>query len=334
MSKPAEFGFHLLAKLKQSLVSRDLFQRVANRIFFTDFGIHEKMLADTARVEAYYDAISKYVRPNDLVIDLGTGTGLLAFFAHQKSPKKVYAIDHSKIIDSARLLAESNHLSGVTFIGKYSKHIQLPEKVDVLVQEQMGSWLFNENMVECVLDLRDRLLKKGARILPNKFAFLIEPIQLKDECRVPLIWEQRIHGISYFCLRDGNQARAKPSVMIRPFEVDRFLCEPAPLLTFDLETMPDVASIPKTFHSHKTVSSAGRLDGFCLYFNAAFDDTISLDASPLRQGKSFTNWQVPLYRAESVSLKEGDEIDFTLDMPELKHYKSWHWDYQTRARAR
>ena len=334
MSKSGEFGFQLLGGLKQFLVSRDLFQRAANRMFFTDFGIHEKMLADTARVEAYYEAISKYVRPNDVVIDLGTGTGLLAFFAQQKSPKKVYAIDHSKIIDSARLLAESNHLSDVTFISKYSKHLQLPEKVDVLVHEQMGSWLFNENMVECILDLRDRLLKKRARILPNRFEFLIEPIQLKDQSRVPLIWEQRIHGINYACLRDGNQAKAKPSVMIRPYEVDRFLCEPVPLATFDLETMPDAASMTKTFHSHKTVSSAGRLDGFCLYFNAAFDDTISLDTSPLRQGESFTNWQVPFYRSESVSLKEGDEIDFTLDMPDLKCYKLWNWDYHTRTRAR
>jgi protein arginine N-methyltransferase 1 len=209
----------------------------------------------------------------------------------------------------------------------------LPEKADVLVQEQMGSWLFNENMVECVLDLRKRLLKKGARILPNKFELMIEPIQLKDECRIPLIWEQQIHGISFSCLREQNQAREKQSVMIRPYEVERLLCEPAPLLTFDLETVPDVASIATTLRSHKVVSTLGRLDGFCLYFKAGFDESIILDTSPFRQEASYTNWQLPLYRVESVLLEEGTEIDFSLQMNDLKDYKSWDWKYQVTSKA-
>jgi type I protein arginine methyltransferase len=335
MTKLLEILLRYLVKFKQVLLSHDqfrrAFQRITNANYFTDFDIHEKMLADTLRVDTYYRAISTYVRNDAVVIDLGTGTGLLSFFAHKNHPKIIYAIDHSKIIEYAGLIAERNRISDITFIRAYSKNISLPEKADVLIQEQMGSWLFNENMVECVLDLRNRLLKKGGRILPNKFAFLIEPIQLKDECRVPFIWEQEIYGINFSCLREQNQARENDTKMIHSYEVDTFLGVPAPILSFDLETLPDVTSIATTLNSHKIVTTAGRLDGFCLYFKAWFDESIFLDTSPLRQDKSLSNWRIPFYRVESVLLHKGSEVDFTLQMNDLKNPKSWNWKYQTRT---
>jgi protein arginine N-methyltransferase 1 len=336
MSKLLELFLYGFVKLKRFLASNTLlqsaYQRVLHRVgnfnYFTNFDIHERMLADTVRLDTYYQAISKYVQKGDVVIDLGTGTGVLSFFAHQKHPKIIYAIDHSTIIDQAQLVAESNHIKNIIFMKGYSKDISLPEKADVLVQEQMGSPLFDENMVECILDLRNRLLKKGGRILPNKFDFSVEPIQLKNEWRVPFIWEQHIRGIDFSSFQKQNRGMRTVIKMIRPYEFERFLSDPEPLLSFDLETIPDITSIPGTLHSHKIVTTAGRLDGFCVYFRAWFDKDLFLDISPLRQGKSFSNWAIPLFRVESVMLEEGSEIDFTLQMGKLQDSKSWSLTYR------
>lgn len=47
--------------------------------YFGRFSIHEKMLSDRLRIENYYHAISRHVHPGDVVVDLGTGSGILAF---------------------------------------------------------------------------------------------------------------------------------------------------------------------------------------------------------------------------------------------------------------
>ncbi len=120
------------------------------------------MLADTVRNKSYHDAIKRYIKPGDVVVDLGTGTGILSFYAAEQKPKRIYAIDHSDIIKVARRIAEHNNISNIEFVQTNSRDFAPPENVDIILQEQMGDNLFNENMVQDVLDLKDRLLKNRA----------------------------------------------------------------------------------------------------------------------------------------------------------------------------
>jgi protein arginine N-methyltransferase 1 len=86
-----------IANLYSSLTYDDV-----NSSMFANFREHDRMLADNVRLDPYYRAISKYVGKGDVVVDIGTGTGILSFFAAQQGPKKIYAIDHSSIIDVAK----------------------------------------------------------------------------------------------------------------------------------------------------------------------------------------------------------------------------------------
>src|SRR5262245_26524052 len=90
---------------KLPVVQRVLHEKWS-RDTFENYYIHEIMLSDAVRVNAYQQAIQKHVTGNDSVLDLGTGTGLLALLAMKKKPKKIYAIDHSDIINSARAVAQ------------------------------------------------------------------------------------------------------------------------------------------------------------------------------------------------------------------------------------
>ena len=85
---------------------------------------------------------------------LGTRTGLFALFAAECSPKKVYALDHSDFIEIARDLAVRNGHREIEFVKQHSRDFNPPERVDVIVHEQMGGTLFDENMIENLRDLK------------------------------------------------------------------------------------------------------------------------------------------------------------------------------------
>ena len=66
--------------------------------------IHETMLKDTVRTDAYRDFIyeNKDLFKNKTVLDVGCGTGILSMFCARAGAKKVIAVDNSDIISFAQ----------------------------------------------------------------------------------------------------------------------------------------------------------------------------------------------------------------------------------------
>jgi 2-polyprenyl-3-methyl-5-hydroxy-6-metoxy-1,4-benzoquinol methylase len=80
---------------------------------YSHMGIHEEMLKDFVRTNAYQQAIlqnSDQFRQK-VVLDVGCGTSILSIFCVRAGAKKVYAIDASDIADVAKKIVEANHLS-------------------------------------------------------------------------------------------------------------------------------------------------------------------------------------------------------------------------------
>lgn len=57
--------------------------------------IHELMIADLVRVEAYREAIHA-VAKDKIIIDVGAGRGILSIMAAEAGATKVYAIEKSR----------------------------------------------------------------------------------------------------------------------------------------------------------------------------------------------------------------------------------------------
>ena len=169
--------------------SADADYRVYNGRMFASFHEQERMLADQPRMSFYHAAVSRHIQPGDRVIDLGTGTGILAAFAARRGAAHVYAIDHSEILTHARTLAAANGITQVEFVSAHSSAFSVDAPVDVILHEQMGDYLFDEAMVANVTDLRDRVLKPGGLILPARFELFCEPIKVNDGRVVPFIWD-------------------------------------------------------------------------------------------------------------------------------------------------
>ncbi len=71
---------------------------------------YHQMLADPVRMDGFREAIFATVKPEDIVVDLGSGTSILSFWALQAGAKKVYAIEKTEAIAAlSKRTFQTNH---------------------------------------------------------------------------------------------------------------------------------------------------------------------------------------------------------------------------------
>ena len=76
------------------------------------------MLEDHKRTGAYYAAIHQNRRQFEgkVVLDVGTGSGILAIFAAQAGAKTVYAVEATSMAKHARKLVEAHQVRHTTLV--------------------------------------------------------------------------------------------------------------------------------------------------------------------------------------------------------------------------
>jgi hypothetical protein len=142
---------------------------------------HARMLHDDRRTSDYIAAIAAEVRPDDIVLDIGTGSGVLAVAAARAGARHVYAVEASDIADvAARVFVANGVQERVTLLPGWSRHIELPKRADVLVSEVIGNEPFEEEILETTLDARHRLVKRNARLLPSTLTLFARPLLLPE----------------------------------------------------------------------------------------------------------------------------------------------------------
>ena len=78
------------------------------------------------------------MRPDDVVLDVGSGTGILAFFACDAGARRVYAVERQHSADAAAMLARQlGYADCVTVIHGRSTEIELPDSASSNWQREM-----------------------------------------------------------------------------------------------------------------------------------------------------------------------------------------------------
>lgn len=147
--------------------------------------VHIRMLEDVPRTLAYREALQRCIRPEDIVVDVGTGTGVLAALAAQAGAAQVYAIERSpNTAKLAKAFFAANGLADrITVIEGDSTEISLPQKAHVMVSEIIGNDPLDEGIIRTTQDAIARLLEPNPRLIPGRLQIFALPLQVPDKVR-------------------------------------------------------------------------------------------------------------------------------------------------------
>jgi precorrin-6B methylase 2 len=249
---------------------------------------HARMLHDERRTGDYLAALAEAVRPGDVVLEIGTGSGVLAIAAARAGARRVYAVEASDIAEvSERVFAANAVQESVTLLPGWSRQIELPEPADLLVAEIIGNEPFEEEILETTLDARRRLLKPGARLIPHTLTLLARPLLLPhDEARQRAIgrdaverW-RRLYGMEFQPLLDA----ALPGPVNMPTEAEVAAMwppvgPPTVLVSVDLTTFEE-ASVRAS--ADLVVDGPGAVNAVAVTFRAELYGAVAHTLDPWR----------------------------------------------------
>ena len=161
------------------------------------------MMADRVRMSAYIAALKTAVRPDSVVLDVGTGTGVMACIAAKLGARKVYTVDPSDLIHVGVEIARDNGLERtIDFRQTVVEELELPERVDIIVSDLRGILPMYTRHLEVIADATRRLLKPGGTLIPARdvlYGALVKAPEDYDHLVTP--WGE-IEGVD---LRAGRQ---------------------------------------------------------------------------------------------------------------------------------
>jgi len=130
---------------------------------------HRGMIADQVRLASYARALETHVNPNSVVLDIGSGSGIMALLACRAGATKVYAIEPDDMIRLARQVAASNGFADrIEFHQALSLDIDVPEKVDGIVSDLRGVLPMFGGSLASIIDARQRFLKPGGWMVASR----------------------------------------------------------------------------------------------------------------------------------------------------------------------
>ncbi|HEY3673376.1 MAG TPA: 50S ribosomal protein L11 methyltransferase [Acidimicrobiia bacterium] len=261
---------------------------------------HSRYVADTARLGAYAVALRAVIRPGDVVLDLGTGTGVLGLLAAQMGATRVYAVDEGRISNIAQAGARNNALGVMTVIRGHSTDLDLPELVDVVICDQAGPLGFAGNLVHSMHDAAERVLRPGGSAIPFALDLLVAPIS-DAALRLQLDgWLARPHGID---LSFGH-AWAVHHVYARPAAAVSALATPTIGMTL---ATTEAAELLVDYTATITIATSGQLDALGCGWIAHLAPSVTMSNWPGRDDM-IDREIAALPLDHGVEVRPGDEV--------------------------
>eukprot|EP00892_Ulva_mutabilis_P006537 jgi/Ulvmu1/4255/UM193_0003.1 len=302
---------------------------------YATFDIHREMLEDKARTNAYRKALEEnpaLIRGAS-VMDVGCGTGILSMFAARAGAARVLAIEAAPDMAS---VAEKNCIhnklhasvggSITVATGKVEEMdavVVAPQSVDVIVSEWMGymGGLF-ETMLPSVLYARDKYLKPGGALLPDRVALWAAAA---DASAAGLSFWDNVYGFSFPSVRESIAESCAGKPIVGPVNPKSLLSSAA--VVQDLDLM-HVTAADLDFHSafDLRATAGGMCACVVLWFDAFFSERFCTEAPAelsTAPHRPLTHWvQTTLLLKRAVGVAEGDLLRCVLSMAGGERHRS------------
>ncbi len=279
-------------------------ERRYDELYFDAFSglvIHETMLRDSPRLDAYARAIAAQVRPGDTVIDAGTGTGVLAMLAAKAGASKVYALDRARVGEIARELFVRNGVADrVEFVQTDLDDFNPPERVSAIVSETFGHIGHVEGTVGALGRLARRALVEGGAMIPTALEVHCAPLSAPEVYRARVgVFAEPLHGLDFSMVRRTvmSSARSEECIAAETVLAAAQLANRHEFLTDDAEVWERQLLFG--------VERQGRFDGLGLYFDLDLGAGVRLSTA---FDQPATHWHQTWVPVEPMDVEQGDSI--------------------------
>ncbi len=276
------------------------------------------MLSDEGRVTAFHQSIRAAVKPGDVVLELGTATGMMAFWAAQAGARRIHAVEPNPAIALARQSARDNGLAErITFHQTLSSRLTLPERANVLIEDMRGTMpCFKTHLLD-VMDARARLLTPDAVLLCQRDTLFVTVAESEKQSRhVHTPWDGSRWGLDLGAVRK-----------IAPNCYARHRCAPEDVLAepkaWAKIHYPTVSSPHVRGGVELTVTRAATAHGLALWFDLDLFGGFRISNAPTEPkhtySSAFLPWPAP------TPLLAGDRVVVKLDALFTEEDYEWNW---------
>jgi type I protein arginine methyltransferase len=286
------------------------------------------MIVDPVRMDRYVRALEQAVRPDAVVVDIGTGTGIFALLACRFGARRVYAIEADDVIQVAREIAAANGCADrIEFIQAMSTKVTLPEPADVIISDLTGALPWFMHHVPSIIDARRRLLRSGGVLIPRKDMAWAAIVSVGELYRR---WTGPWNGAA----ADLDMAAARRIIVNTITSVhltdQNLLTEPRRWGVTDYATVED-ADVRERISW--TVARSGAGHGFAAGFDRTLADGIWMSNAPdAPEADRPTIYPTLLFPWPApVDLAPGDRITVDLDATLTRHDYIWSWKTHVTA---
>jgi protein arginine N-methyltransferase 1 len=278
--------------------------------------VHTIFLRDVGGQRRFRRAITEVVRAGDVVLDIGTGTGIHAVLACHAGASRVYAVDQDDVVHVAREIARQNGYSDrVVCLQGTLPRVDLPEQVDVAVTNQGFS-----DTLQLITTVREHFLKSGGRLIPSAVQLFAAPLEAARAYAASVrFWSQSHYGVDF----SAAWSYATNNLQDVTFPASGFLAPPAALSAIDL-TRP----LPTTFtwFAEFRLSRSGVIHGIGTWFEYRLSAGVTLSTRPPMTVAS-PPWQNVLFPfADARRMRRGDRVHLELKLTVQPVRNIWTWN--------
>lgn len=254
---------------------------------------HFAMLNDRERNHAFVAALENRIEPGAHVLDIGSGTGLLAMVAARAGAGHVTTCEANPLLaEVAREVIARHGLSDrITVLPRHSTTLRvghdLPRQVDLMVSEVVDCGLVGEGILPTLRHARRELVRPGGVIMPARGALFG---QLVDSDAI-----RRLNHVEEACGFDVSAINSLATPGHFPVRLatwpHRMLSDPAELLELDFR---EEVAVDHLCRVTVPVTDPGTAHGVVAWFRLELDTGISLCNAPDNSGSHWMQAFLPL----------------------------------------
>jgi 16S rRNA G966 N2-methylase RsmD len=271
---------------------------------------HFPMMNDRPRNEAFEQALINRIQEDDLVLDIGCGSGLLSMMAVRAGAKSAIAIESDEqVIKVAEQVIETNGYSDeITLIHKRSTQLSAPKHLpycDLLVCEIFDVSLLGEDALFTIAHAKKNLLKPNAKIVPQRLNLWVQIVESDD-----LLARYYVDQAQGFDLSAFNQLR-DPRLLQLDLKRFKYQTLSEPSLAFSIDLESDFPLSDEDLMSIEMIDN-GRVDGLIFWYDLVLDEAneIILSTSPHQENTHWLQGFAPRYADAKQGIKQVVKNDY------------------------